>query len=137
MEYEAYIGYLDEQREAMAAGEPIVVEVRDRDTFERLIVRAIVNENAEELPGCDTLHVVDWIENSTPQTWGIKVLEELDPDSQNAVRSDIGESDLKAMAEASREFTGAKYKGSNLPEMMGQDEIRKYTEHVERKGRPS
>lgn len=137
MEYEAYIGYLDEQREAMAAGDPIVIEVRDRETFERLIVRALVAEDAEALPGADTLHVVDWIENATPQAWAIRVLEELDPDAARATRADIGEEDLQAMAEESRKYTGAKYRGSGLPDMMGQDEIRKYTEHVERKQRPS
>ena len=45
--------------------------------------------------------------------------------------------DLQAMADESRKYTGAKYKGSGLPDMMGQDEIRKYTEHVEKRSRPT
>lgn len=137
MEYEAYIGYLDEQREAMAAGEPVVIEVRDRDTFERKIVRAIVSEEQGSLPGGDELWVVDWIETAAPLAWSIRILEELDPDAEKATRADIGQDDLDAMAEESRKYTGAKYKGSGLPDMMGQDEIRKYTEHVEKRSRPS
>ena len=137
MEYEAYIGYLDEQRDAMAAGEPIVIEVRDRDTFERKIVRAIVSDEQGGLPGGDELWVVDWIETGAPLAWSIRILEELDPDAAQADRADIGADDLKAMADESRKYTGAKYKGSGLPDVMGQDEIRKYTEHVEKRQRPT
>lgn len=137
MEYEAYIGYLDEQRDAMKAGEPVVIEVRDRDTFERKIVRAIVSEEQGSLPGGDELWVVDWIETAAPLAWSIRILEELDPDAEQATRADIGQDDLEAMAEDARKYTGAKYKGSTLPGMMGQDEIRKYTEHVEKRSRPS
>ena len=134
MEYEAYIGYLDEQRDAMAAGEPIVIEVRDRDTFERKIVRAIVSDEQGGLPGGDELWVVDWIETAAPLAWSIRILEELDPDAAQADRADIGSDDLKAMADESRKYTGAKYKGSGLPDMMGQG---KYTEHVEKRQRPT
>lgn len=137
MNYEAYIGYLDEQRDAMAAGEPVVVEVRDRERFERKIVRAIVSEEQGALPGGDELWVVDWIETAAPLAWSIRILEELDPDAEQAVRADIGEADVKAMAEESAKYTGAKYRGSTLPGMMEQDEIRKYTEHVEKRSRPS
>jgi len=137
VEYEAYIGYLDEQRDAIAAGEPVVIEVRDRETFERKIVRAIVSDEQGGLLGGDELWVVDWIETAAPLAWSIRILEELDPDAEKAVRADIGEADLQAMADESRKYTGAKYKGSTLPDMMGQDEIRKYTEHVEKRSRPA
>ena len=48
MPYEAYIGYLTDgsqkTRPEVIAGEPFVIELRDLDTFERLVVRAIVAE---------------------------------------------------------------------------------------------
>ena len=88
------------------------------------------------VPGGDELWVVDWIETAAPLAWSIRILEELDPDSAQADRADIGKDDLQAMADESRQYTGAKYKGATLPGMMGQDEIRKYTEHVEKQSRP-
>lgn len=136
MPYEAYIGYLDEQRDAMAAGEPIVVEVRDRDTFERKVVRALVSPEPDGIPGGDELWVVDWIENREAAPWSIRVLEELGEEA-SANRADIAQDDLQAMAEESRKYTGSRYKGSTLPDMLGQEEIRKYHEHVAGKRPPA
>lgn len=53
MPYEAYIGYLTDNtqavRQEVKAGEPFVLEVRDTDTFERLVVRA---QAADRSPAC-------------------------------------------------------------------------------------
>lgn len=134
MPYEAYIGYLTddnkEVRKEILEGEPFVIEVRDLDTFERLIVRARVAQTADALPQGDELQVLDWTEARLEDKWAIEVLEELDEEAAAAERSDIGESDLKASAEEAKKFGGKKYRGSQLPEMMGQEEARKYFENL-------
>jgi len=138
MPFEAYIGYLSteakEVRPEIADGEPFVVEVRDLDTFERKVVRAIVAEPSGSLEGADELWVLDWIENRMDESWSIKVLEELDEEEEAAARADITEADLAAAAEESSRFGTRKYAGSQLPDAMGQEEARKYYEHVTGKG---
>lgn len=139
MPYEAYIGYLAAEdqttRQEIVDGEPIVVEVRDLDTFERLIVRALVAEPPGAVEGGDELWVLDWTEKRREQAWSIKVLEELDEAAAEAARSDIGAQDLTAAADESQKYGGRRYKGSQLPEMMGQEEARKYFENLVSKGK--
>jgi len=137
MPFEAYIGYLaDESKDTrgeVAAGEPFVVEVRDLDTFERKVVRAIVAEPGQPLAGGEPLFVLDWIENRLEEPWSIKVLEELD-EEEEAARADITADDLAAAAQESTRFGTRRYAGSQLPDAMGQEEARKYYEHVTGKG---
>lgn len=137
MPYEAYIGYLcddnKETRAEVAKGEPFVVEVRDLDTFERLVVRAVVAEPPATVEDGDELWVLDWVESRQAAPWSIRVLEELDEDDEAAQRSDVDERDLEAAAEEVRKFGGRRYKGAELPEMMGQEEARKYFENVKGK----
>ncbi len=139
MPYEAYIGYLcaEDQttRQEIVDGEPFVVEVRNMDTFERLIVRALVAEPPGSVEDGDELWVLDWTEKRREEAWSIKVLEELDEAAAEAARSDIGAEDLTAAADESRKFGGRRYKGSQLPEMMGQEEARKYFENLVSKGK--
>ena len=134
MPFEAYIGYLSNEakeiREEIAAGEPFVIEVRDLDTFERLVVRAVVAQPSQALDDGDELWVLDWIETKMEDPWSIRVLEELDEEEAEAARADISESDLTAAAEESVKFGGRKYAGSELPDAMGQEEARKFYEHV-------
>ncbi len=139
MPFEAYIGYLaddsKEIREEVREGKPFVVEVRDLDTFERLVVRAVVAEPGAQLEDSDELFVLDWIENRQEEPWSIRVLEELDEDEEEeATRGDITDADRTAAADESRKFGGRKYRGSELPDAMGQEEARKYFEHVQSKG---
>ena len=132
--FEAYIGYLaddsKEIREEVREGKPFVVEVRDLDTFERLVVRAVVAEPGAQLEGSDELFVLDWIEN---RPWSIRVLEELDEEEEGP-RADITDADRAAAADESRKFGGRKYRGSELPDAMGQEEAGKFFEHVQNKG---
>ena len=140
MPFETYIGYLadasKETRREVAAGEPFVIELRDLDTFERLIVRAIVAAPGEALEGGDELWVLDWIENRIEEPWSVKVLEELDEEQEAAARADITEADLAAASEESTKYGTRRYAGSQLPDAMGQEEARKFYEHVSGKPQP-
>jgi hypothetical protein len=133
MAYEAYIGYLDDHGKEIAGGEPFVLEVREQATFERKVVRAIVAESEGDLPGGEPLWITDWVEKRQEKPWSIRVLEELEEGS--AVRADVGEDEVRASAEESERFTGKRYKGATLPDMMGQDEIRTYHRNIVEKGR--
>ena len=138
MPIEAYIGYLSDEskdvRTEVTEGKPFVVEVRDLDTFERLVVRAVVAQPGADLDDADELFVLDWIENRQEEPWSIRVIEELDEEESEAARADITDADLTAAADESRKFGGRKYRGSELPDAMGQEEARKFFEHAQNKG---
>ncbi len=138
MPFEAYIGYLSDEskevRREVTEGEPFVVEVRDLDTFERLVVRALVAQPGTELDDGEDLFVLDWIENRQEEAWSIRILEELDEEEAAAARADITDADLTAATDESQKFGGRKYRGSELPDAMGQEEARKYFEHAQGKG---
>jgi hypothetical protein len=130
MPFEAYIGYLADKDEAISAGEPIVVEVRDMDTYERKVVRAVIGKPGDLLESADDLWVLDWVEARQEQPWRIHVLEELDEDDEAAVRSDISAEDLRKPAEDSENFASGRGRGNSMPGMMGAEEARKYFENV-------
>ncbi len=131
MPYETYIGYVDDREEEAERGDPVVLEVRDLDTFERLIVRAIIAKPGKTLDGGDALWVLDWVEAKLPDPWSIKVLEELDEEDATQYRSDITEEDLKAQAEQSQKYASGRGRGGGMPEMAGQEEARKYFENIQ------
>lgn len=139
MPFEAYIGYLkDEEQETkpeILAGEPVILEVRDLDTFERLVVKAIVAEPPNVLDDGDELWVLDWIEAKLEKPWSIRVLEELDEDAAESARSDVSEEDLQSQAKESSKFGTRRRAGSQLPDMMGQEEARKFYQNVVEKRR--
>lgn len=134
MPYEAYIGYLktadQDTKEEITSGQPLILEVRDLDTFERLVVKAMIGEPPNKIEGGDKLWVLDWIEKKLDEPWSIKVLEELEDDALAGARSDIGEEDLKAPAEALKKFGGRRNRGSQTPHMAGQEEARKFYENI-------
>ncbi len=78
--YEVLEEYVHAQRASIDKGEPIVVEARNRDTFERLVVKAMVVPPGGELEDSDDLVLRDLAENISEDGWKIKVLEELDPE---------------------------------------------------------
>jgi hypothetical protein len=132
--YEAYIGYLtddtQEVRNEVIDGEPFVLEVRDLDTFERLVVKAIVANAPDNLEGGDELWVLDWTENKIETAWSIRVLEEVAEEDIEAERSDVSEADRTSAADELKKYGGRKYRGSQMPDTMGGEEARKYYENV-------
>jgi hypothetical protein len=132
--YEAYIGYLtdnsQEIRNEVKEREPFVLEVRDMDTFERLVVKAVVSDSADAIQGSDELWVLDWIENRMEAPWSIKLLEELTEEDIEAERSDVTDSDRTSAADEAKKYGGRKYRGAQLPDTMGGEEARKYYENV-------
>jgi hypothetical protein len=130
MPYEAYIGYMADKEEDIVNGKSVVVEVRDMDTFERLVVRAKVGKPEKPLTDGDELWILDWVEKREEQPWTIIVEEELDEDDIEASRSDIDESDLNAASEESHQFASGRGRGRAMPEMMGQEEARKFYENM-------
>jgi len=134
MPYEAYIGYLtddsQETRNEVKEGKPFVMEVRDLDTFERLVVKAVVAEPPNKVQRGDELWVLDWVENRREAPWSIQILEELEEEDVGAERSDVTDADKTAAGDEAKEYGGRKYRGAQLPDSMGGDEARKYYENV-------
>ena len=134
MPYEAYIGYLtdntQEIRNEVKERKPFVLEVRDMDTFERLVVKAVVSDSADAIQGSDELWVLDWIENRMEAPWSIKLLEELTEEDIEAERSDVTDSDRTSAADEAKKYGGRKYRGAQLPDTMGGEEARKYYQNV-------
>lgn len=79
--YEILEEYVAAKKADIAAGRPVIVEVRDTDTFERLVVKALVAPPGGALDGADALVLRDLAENVAAAGWQIKVLEEVDPES--------------------------------------------------------
>lgn len=136
-EYEVYIGYLDGKEDKIAQGEPLLLEVRDLQTFERKVVRATVVPPPATSTAGDRLWVMNWVEKREPEPWTIFVLEELDEDVL-AQRSDISSEDLSAPSEESRKYGVSGYRSEGLAASFGQEEVRKYFEIISgKKKRPS
>lgn len=130
MTYEAYIGYVDGRDEELDTGTPFKLVVRNLDTFERLVVNAVVARPGQQLEGGDPLKILDWVEKQMDETWSIKVLEELDEDDA-PMRSDITQDDLQAGLNESQKYSaGRGARGTGMPQMMGQEEARKYFENI-------
>lgn len=79
--YEILEEYIQAQREKIDCGEPVVVEVRNTETFERLIVSAVIAPPGVELEDGQPLVLRDLAENVAADDWKIKIVEELDPAS--------------------------------------------------------
>ena len=57
-------------------GKEVKAEIQD-EKFEKMIVKAIICETAEELPDSARLWVDDWKGRRLPEGWFIKILERL------------------------------------------------------------
>jgi hypothetical protein len=57
-------------------GEEILIQIRDGETFEEKVVRAIVNRSPDKLPGADSLRVRGQKGQALPELWAIKILED-------------------------------------------------------------
>jgi hypothetical protein len=76
--YEILEEYVESQRAAIDMGTPVTVEVRDTDSFERLVVKALLGPPERPIPGADRLILKNLAENVSSDAWTIKILEELD-----------------------------------------------------------
>lgn len=76
--YEILEEYVESQKAAIDSGAPIIVEVRDTATFERLVVKAIVGPPGQPVAGGTQLILKNLAENVSSDAWTIKILEELD-----------------------------------------------------------
>lgn len=79
--YEILEEYIESQRPDIERGNPIVIEIRDINTFERLVVKALIGVPGQPLDGGDSLILKNLAENVVSDQWTIKVLEELDTES--------------------------------------------------------
>ncbi len=79
--YEILEEYVHGQRADIDQGNPVTVEVRDRDNYERLVVKAKIAPPGTGLEGGEQLILRDLAENVSADDWKIVVLEELDPES--------------------------------------------------------
>ena len=79
--YEILEEYVHAKQNDIEQGKPVVVEIRDTDTFERLIVKAEIAPPGKPIEGGDQLVLRDLAENVSADDWSIKVLEELDPEA--------------------------------------------------------
>ena len=94
--YEILEEYVEGHRSDIDQGRPVVVEVRDRDTFERLVVRAHIAPPGRKLDNGQQLILRDLVENVSADDWQIAVLEELDAEAvqsepMSSFRKDAGD----------------------------------------------
>lgn len=80
-EYSVLCEYLEGQLDRIRAGEAVILEVHDMDTWERKVVRALVFQSPEGLTDVSLLKVEEYGGDLRPQPWAIRILEELEPDS--------------------------------------------------------
>lgn len=78
-EYEILEEYVEAARSDIDQGNPVVVEVRDNDTFERLVVRAVLVPPGKDASGAHPLVLRNLAENVSASDWSIRIVEELDP----------------------------------------------------------
>ena len=79
--YEVLEEYVDAARADIDQGNPVEVEVRNVDTFERLVVRAQINPPGRAAAEDDRLVLRNLAENVSSDDWSIRILEELDPEA--------------------------------------------------------
>lgn len=72
--------YVQSKKADIDSGNSVTVEVRDTDTYERLVVRAYIVPPGKELEGADDLVLRNLAENIAAEGWKIRVIEELDPE---------------------------------------------------------
>ncbi|MCX7170266.1 MAG: hypothetical protein NTY41_08240 [Proteobacteria bacterium] len=85
--------YVKSQQTDIDQGKPVVVEVRELDTFERLITKSLIAPPGKQLEGGAPLTVLNLAENVVSDAWKILVLEELDSDSiESKAQSDYRKS---------------------------------------------
>jgi len=87
--YETYCGYLVGLEREITQGEEVILEVRDRERWERKVVRAVIARPPSNLEGGERLWVRDQKERYLPLPWSIRIIKELDPDEVEPQRRDL------------------------------------------------
>ena len=77
MKLETYIKYLEKYQKEIEQGDPVVIQVVDRQNFEQKVVKAILAKPPKALPGGNDLWIKNYREELDPVPWKIKVLEEV------------------------------------------------------------
>jgi hypothetical protein len=72
--------YVQSQQTDIDQGKSVVIEIRDLDTFERLVVKALISPPEKALENGASLTVLNLAENVVSDAWQICILEELDPE---------------------------------------------------------
>lgn len=79
-QYEILEEYVHSKKAEIDQGNDIVVEIRDLETFERLVARVKIGPPEAPIDNGDQLILKNLAENVTSDQWTVQVLEELDPD---------------------------------------------------------
>jgi len=79
--YEILEEYVESQRQAVEQGQPVVVEIQDIETFERLVVKARIGTPDAPVANGDRLVLKNLAENVVSDKWTIEVIEELDAET--------------------------------------------------------
>jgi len=61
----------------LTEGEEHIMQIRDAETFEPRVVKAIVSSSLQKLPGADSLRVRWQRGQPFPKLWAIKIIEDL------------------------------------------------------------
>jgi hypothetical protein len=72
-----YETFIIEKPDEIPEGEEQLIQVRDAETFEQKVVKAIVSKSPEKLPGADSLRVRWQRGQALPDMWAIKIIEDL------------------------------------------------------------
>ena len=80
-EYEVYEVYLQGHEEDIEKKIPFEMEIKDRATFSRMVVKARVAKSKEDLPSGETLWIRSYEKDEIKEEpWVIEIVEELDDD---------------------------------------------------------
>lgn len=96
--YEILDEYVLAQRAAIDRNEPVIVELRNTDSFERLVARALIAPPGRQLADSEGLVLRNMAENVGDQGWSIRVLEELDAENVQSVAVSVFRKDANPNA---------------------------------------
>jgi len=72
-----YETFIIEDPSEIPENEEQLIQVRDAETFEQKVVKAIVSRTPEKLPGAHSLRVRWQRGQALPNMWAIKILEDM------------------------------------------------------------
>jgi len=78
--YEVFQPLIDKNIDTINSGESVMLEIKDCQTFTRLLVKAKVSSSKEQLDNSHDLWIIGSTEVMYAEPWAIEILEELDDD---------------------------------------------------------